>query len=246
MTHSQSTDLTYLADAYCASCEATVIGADGDGAWVALDRTVFYPGGGGQPADHGTMSWDGADGRRVLEVKRSGAVVRHALDAGSLPQVGTVVRVEIDWERRHMLMRTHSAMHVLCGVMWNEFGAGVTGHNLGPGEGRCDFELDSVAGAFGQVVEQRMNEEIVRDLPISSDYVPRSAVSDDPALIRSKADLIPASIDPLRVVTIEGLDRQADSGTHVRSTAEIGRVRVTKTESKGAANKRIRIAVDAR
>lgn len=242
MTRIVPTTLTYLEDAYRTSCKATVVAVEGER--VALDRTVFYPGGGGQPPDRGTLSRAGEPAVAVTAVRRVDEIVWHTVAEPRDLAPGMAVDVRIDWQRRHLLMRTHSAMHVLCGVMYLDFDAAVTGHDLGPGEGRCDFEVASVAGGFGARVEARVNDEIARDLAISSEYVPRSAVRDDPALIRSKADLVPAHIDPLRIVSIAGLDRQADSGTHVRATREIGRVRVTRTESKGASNKRIRIAID--
>jgi misacylated tRNA(Ala) deacylase len=180
----------------------------------------------------------------VTGVRRDDDLLWHLLEGDSLPRLGEHVRGRIDWPRRHLIMRTHSAMHVLCGVIWTDFRARVTGHDLGPGEGRCDFELESVAGGFGDQVERRIRDEVAKDRPIEVAWVPRSDADKDPALIRAKANLIPPSVDPLRVVDVVGLDRQADSGTHVRSTREIGSVRVTKTESKGAANKRIRLGLD--
>jgi misacylated tRNA(Ala) deacylase len=233
----------YLNDAYTAELNATVVMRDEGAARVALDRTPFYPGGGGQPPDTGTLRWGGFTAQ-VTGAKREGQLIWHTLAGDDLPAVGETVTAALDWDRRYLIMRTHSAMHVLCGVMWEDRQARVTGHNLGPGEGRCDFEVPSVAGDFKQHVEQRINDEIARGLPIQTAWVSRSEADRDDALIRAKADLIPRSIDPLRVIEIAGLDRQADSGTHVRSTLEIGSVRVTKTESRGAINKRIRIALD--
>jgi misacylated tRNA(Ala) deacylase len=178
--------------------------------------------------------------------QREGGVIWHWLDvegADRLPDPSADVEGNLDWDRRHLLMRTHTALHILCGVIWADFRVAVTGGNMTPGEGRLDFELDAMSAELGQRVERRINEEIERAREVLVDFVDRDAADQDPALIRTKANLIPATIDPLRVIDIVGLDKQADGGTHVASTAEVGRVAVTKTESKGKANKRIRIAV---
>ena len=237
------TEELYSTDAYLRSFEADVVGVDEDGHRVALGRTAFYPGGGGQPYDVGELVWDGGRAA-VAKVKRDGGLVWHWLEPGAgLPDPGAEVEGHLDWERRHALMRTHTALHVLCGVIWADFGVAVTGGNMEPGKGRLDFELDAMSTELGAQVERRINEEITRARDVLVDFVDRNEADTDPALIRTKANLIPASIDPLRVIDIVGLDKQADGGTHVASTAEVGRVAVTKTESKGKANKRIRIAV---
>jgi misacylated tRNA(Ala) deacylase len=233
----------FATDAYLARFETPVTQVDPSGSRVALGRTAFYPGGGGQPADVGELVWDGGRAQ-VVKVARDGGLVWHTLAEGAgLPDPGAEVEGAIDWERRHLLMRTHTALHVLCGVIWADFGVAVTGGNMEPGQGRLDFELDAMSAELGQRAEQRMNEEIHRARAILVDFVDRTEVDRDPALIRTKANLIPASVNPLRVIDIVGLDKQADGGTHVASTAEVGAVRVVKTESKGKANKRIRIAV---
>ena len=153
------------------------------------------------------------------------------------------VRVEVDWERRHALMRTHSALHVLCGVIWNEWGTAVTGGNMEPMSARMDFEFDPLPEGFGPRVEQLVNVEIAAARPIEVSFLPRETAVEDEDLIRTKVNMIPSSVTEIRVVDIIGLDKQADGGTHVRSTDEIGRVRVVKTESKGKGNKRIRIEI---
>jgi misacylated tRNA(Ala) deacylase len=168
--------------------------------------------------------------------------VAHELD-GDVPPVGTAVEVEVDWERRHRLMRTHTALHVLCGVIWHEWGVPVTGGNMEPLTARMDFELDPTPEGFGARVEQLVAAEIAADRPIEVSFVPRSEAVLDEALIRTKVSLVPESVAEIRVVDIVGLDKQADGGTHVRSTAEVGGVRVVKTESKGKGNKRVRIEV---
>ncbi|HUG86404.1 MAG TPA: alanyl-tRNA editing protein, partial [Euzebya sp.] len=155
----------------------------------------------------------------------------------------TSLQGQLDWQRRHQLMRTHTALHILCGVIWHDFGVAVTGGNMEPLTGRLDFELDAMSAELGQRVQQRINAEIEAARAIMVEFVARDLADSDPALIRTKANLIPAAIDPLRVIDILGLDRQADGGTHVATTAEVGRVEVVKTESKGKANKRIRLAV---
>ncbi|MEX0659963.1 MAG: alanyl-tRNA editing protein [Egibacteraceae bacterium] len=238
------TEELYATDAYRRTFEGAVVDVDREHSRVALNRTVFYPGGGGQPHDTGTLTWpDGT--AAVVKARKEGGLVWHWLDVEpeGLPDVGVEAAGDLDWEHRHMLMRTHTALHVLCGVIWADFGVAVTGGNMEPGAGRLDFELDEMSAELGALVERRINEEIARARHILVDFVDRSEADLDPALIRTKANLIPAGIDPLRVIDIVGLDKQADGGTHVASTIEVGRVAVTGTESKGRANKRIRIAV---
>jgi len=232
----------FAVDAYRREFDSTVVEVDTDRGRVALARTAFYPGGGGQPHDVGTLRL--ASGVvPVTRVKRDGGRVWHWLEAPELPQVGEDVYGELDWARRHLLMRTHTALHILCGVIWTEFSVAVTGGNMDPGKGRLDFPLESMSHELGQRVEGRINEEIQRAREIVVDFVGREAADDDPALIRTAANLIPREIDPLRVIDIIGLDKQADGGTHVASTADVGRVLVTGTESKGKGNKRIRLEV---
>jgi misacylated tRNA(Ala) deacylase len=163
-------------------------------------------------------------------------------DAVAALMPGAAVSGELDWERRHLTMRTHTALHILCGVIWADFGLAVTGGNMDPGKGRLDFPFEAMSVELGQQVERRINEEIAAARQILVDFVGRD-LDDDPALIRTAANLIPREIDPLRVIDIVGLDKQADGGTHVLSTAEVGHVAVTGTESKGKGNKRIRIEV---
>lgn len=231
-------------DAYRRSFEATVDAVDPQEGRLTLDRTAFYPTGGGQPHDLGILTVDRQPTAvtRVARDRDTGQIW-HWLDTGDLPAPGRGVRGELDWERRYLLMRTHSALHVLCGVMWADYGVAVTGGNMEPGSGRLDFELDHISVEFGKHVESRINEEIDRARDVRVAFVARDAADQDPALVRTKANLIPRHIDPLRVIDIVGLDRQADGGTHVANTTEIGRVQVTKAESKGKANKRIRLAV---
>ena len=229
------TELLFLADAYRRTMDARVVEArDGE---VVLDQTVFYPTGGGQPHDVGRLG-----GLPVIGVGKEGDAVWHRID-GALPAVGAQVHGEIDWSRRHALMRTHTALHVLCGVIWNEWRVPVTGGNMEPLSARMDFEFDPLPEGFGPRVEELVNAELVRARPIEVSFLPRDAALADEDLIRTKVNLIPESVKEIRVVDIVGLDKQADGGTHVRSTDEVGRIRVTKTESKGKGNKRIRLEV---
>ena len=232
----------FAVDAYRTEFDATVTDVDREGGRVALARTAFYPVGGGQPSDVGTLQT--SEGTFfVTGVRRERGTIWHTIE-GELPDVGTEVQGTIDWTRRHQLMRTHTALHVLCGVIWADYGIPVTGGNMEPMKGRLDFPFATMSADLGARVEKRINEEIERAWEIVVDFVPRSVADADPALIRTSAHLIPQEIDPLRVIDIVGLDRQADGGTHVLSTAEVGRVRVTGTESKGRDNKRIRLEVD--
>ena len=234
----------FATDAYLRSFDSTVLDVDAEQRRVALARTAFYPGGGGQPHDVGTLSW-GELTVPVVRVKRDAGRIWHWLDAPSLPAPGAEVFGALDWDRRHLLMRTHTALHILCGVIWSEFQVAVTGGNMEPGKGRLDFPLESMSAELGQRVEARINEEIERARAVVVEFLGRSEADLDPALIRTAANLIPREIDPLRVIDIVGLDKQADGGTHVANTADVGRVAVTGTESKGKGNKRIRIEVQS-
>jgi misacylated tRNA(Ala) deacylase len=231
------TEELFSTDAYLRSCEATVVAVSEEGA--VLDRTVFYARGGGQPGDTGTLRWDGGEVRVADTVKQAGEVL-HVLE-GPAPAVGARVTAEVDWERRHTLMRTHTALHVLSGIVFRDYGAKVTGGNMEPGIARMDFELEAISQEFGREVEGELNAALAQDHLVHVSLRPRAEALADPDLIRTKVNLIPEHVDPIRVVDIEGLDKQADGGTHVRSTAEVGRVRVAKTESKGKGFKRMRI-----
>jgi misacylated tRNA(Ala) deacylase len=239
------TDELCAADSYLRSCEATVIELRDGG--VVLDRTVFYARGGGQPGDSGVLSWSGGT-CRVSDTTRSrddGEVVHSCDPAAPPPAVGTAVTAEIDWDRRYLHMRTHTALHALSGVVFTDFGAKVTGGNIDSGGvARMDFELDGISQEFGRDVEERLNARLAEDVPVRVHLLPRTEARADPDLIRTKVSLIPDSVDPIRVIDIVGIDKQADGGTHVARSGEVGRVRVVKTESKGKANKRIRIQLD--
>lgn len=227
-------------ESYLDRAEGTVLAA-GDGELV-LDRSVFYARGGGQPGDTGVVRWDGGEARVLDAVRRDGRHV-HVVDVDDPPAPGTPVEGIIDWDRRYTIMRTHTALHALSGVVWRDFGAKVTGGNMEEGTARMDFELDSMSNEFGREVERRLNDELTKGYPTEIVYLAREAALEDPDLIRTKVNLIPEWVSEIRVVDIVGLDRQADGGTHVRSTLEVGRIEVTKTESKGRSNKRMKISL---
>jgi len=236
------TELLFLRDAYLRTCDAVVaeVRAGDDGrTGVVVDRTVFYYTGGGQPHDTGSIN-----GSPVVDVRKDGDVVVHWLMAGAAaPSPGDTVACEIDWERRHRLMRTHTAMHVLCGVIWNEWKVPVTGGNMEPLSARMDFEFDPLPEGFAARVEQLVNEAVARDHRIEVSFLPRDTAVTDEDLIRTKVSLIPESVTEIRVVDIVGLDKQADGGTHVASTKDVGTVRVVKIENKGKGNKRVRVEI---
>ena len=234
-------------DAYQRELPARVLEVSStDGApLVVLDATTFYPGGGGQPSDRGVILRT-ADGRRwtVRAARRVGGEIVHELEApedGELPVAGEAVTVDLDWARRYALMRTHTALHALCGVVWRDYGALVTGGNMEPGGGRMDFEFERLSGDLVGEIEHTVNDELRRKREVKVDLLPRAEAFAIPDLIRTKINLLPEGIEQIRTIEIVGLDLQADGGTHVANTAEVGGIRVTGYESKGRINKRIRL-----
>jgi misacylated tRNA(Ala) deacylase len=239
------TDLLYQRDGDLRAVESTVVGVEGESRLIALDRTVVFPGGGGQPADAGMLTRLG-DGRQwpVVTARKTGGLVWHELGGdGPLPEVGERVRVDLDWERRYRLMRMHTALHVLCGVVFRDYGALVTGGNMGPDRARMDFEMDSADFTPERVaeIERRANEELRAGRDVLVRILPRDEAFQIPDLIRTKINLLPEGIPEVRTVEIVGLDLQADGGTHVQNTREVGTLRVVGTRSKGKANKRLEI-----
>lgn len=218
---------------------ATVLEVDRDEGSVLLDRTAFYPGGGGQPCDVGEL-WIGDDRLVVTRVAQDGAGVWHWVEGG-LPQSGTQVEGKVDWDRRYELMRTHTAMHALCGVIWERFQSPVTGGNMNPGEGRLDFELPQWDPEDKAPIEAELNRQLALNRDVEVSFLPRAEADADPSLIRTKVNLLPASLQEVRVIDIVGLDRQADGGTHVNRTHEVGQIRIKKVESKGKGFRRIRV-----
>ena len=237
------THLLYYDDAYTQEFNATVFTIEEDR--IALDRTAFYPGGGGQPNDTGWLAVGGQQ-LTVTKVKKEGDQVWHWLASdGGLPLIepGAAVHGTVDWERRYQLMRTHTAMHILCGVVWRDYGAQVTGGAMDPGEGRMDFEFASLSKELIHEIEARCNAEIAAARPIRTQILPREEAFQIPDLIRTKINLLPEGIQEVRTVEIVGLDLQADGGTHVANTQEVGAIKVVDYKSKGAINKRIYIAL---
>lgn len=232
-----TTELLFLRDAYLQECDA-VVQEVRDNA-VILDQTIFYYTSGGQPHDLGVIN-----GQLVTEVRKvDGDVLHYLVEGAAMPEVGVTVHCALDWERRHRLMRTHTAMHVLCGVIWNEWKVPVTGGNMEPLVARMDFELPEVPEGFAEKVEKLVNEAIAHNHPIEVSFLPRDTAVVDEDLIRTKVSLIPDSVPEIRVVDIVGLDKQADGGTHVASTQEVGVVRVVKMENKGKGFRRIRVSI---
>ncbi len=234
-------------DAYAASTAAIVRHVEaGETTLVVLDRTVAYPGGGGQPSDRGLLL-RARDGRTwtVRGARKVDGEIVHELepDEGDPPAAGDQVTIDLDWARRLALMRTHTALHALCGVVWRDYGALVTGGNMEPGSGRMDFEFERMHGDLVDAIEASVNTELAAERDVRVDFKPRDEAFAIPDLIRTKVNLLPPGIDVIRTIEIVGLDLQADGGAHVANTREVGRIRVTGYESKGRINKRIRIAL---
>jgi misacylated tRNA(Ala) deacylase len=233
-------------DAYARRIEGRVLAVDesGDAPLIVLDRTVFYPGGGGQPSDRGIVL-RASDGRSwtVRAARKSAGDIAHELDpvdAGP-PERGDVLTVDLDWARRFALMRTHTALHALCGVVWRDYGALVTGGNMEPGSGRMDFEFERMSGELVDQIEASVNTELAERREVRVNVLSRDDAFAIPDLIRTKINLLPPGIEHIRTIEIVGLDLQADGGTHVANTSEVGGIRVTGYESKGRINKRIRL-----
>ena len=235
------TDLLYQTDSYLQEFDALVTAVDGQA--VALDRTAFYPGGGGQPCDQGTLS-DGSRTWRVPQVKKAGDTVWHVLE-GEPPAPGTRVTGRLDWDRRYGLMRLHTALHILCGVIWRDYGALVTGGNMEPGRARMDFEFERMQADLVHEIAAKVNAEVAAARPVRVAILPREEAFRIPDLIRTKISLLPEGIREVRTVEIVGLDLQADGGTHVANTREVGEIRIVDYLSKGRINKRLVIALES-
>lgn len=232
-------DLLYQLDSYLKEFDAVVSGVDEENRGVILDRSAFYPGGGGQPCDLGSLVCEGAT-YAVKKVKKTGPDVVHFIDGDlPLPAVGSAVHGQIDWPRRYALMRTHTAMHILCGVIYRDFGAHVTGGDMDPLDGRMDFEFETMHRELVDVIQEAVNREVDAARPVRVDILAREVAFQIPDLIRTKINLLPEGIQQVRVVEIQGLDLQADGGTHVANTAEVGAIQVVDYKSKGKSNKRI-------
>ena len=234
------TDILCYNDSYLQDFEAIVTDVVGTG--IVLDKTVFYPGGGGQPCDTGTIKWDGGS-TEISKVSRVDGKLVHKVE-DSMPDVGASITGVIDWDKRYQLMRTHTALHILCGVVWRDYAAQVTGGNMTPLQARMDFELSEMSSGFASEIENLVNQEVQAERDIKVFNLSREEAFKIPDLIRMKINKLPDSISEVRIVDISGLDLQADGGTHVHNTREVGNIRVIGHESKGRINKRLRIAVE--
>jgi misacylated tRNA(Ala) deacylase len=232
------TELLAHTDAYIEEFEAIVIAVDPEENAIALDKTAFYPGGGGQPHDLGWINEV-----PLKKVKRQGAQIWHWLE-GELPAEGATIHGKVDWDRRYKLMRTHTAFHILCGVVWRDYGAQVTGGNMDELKGRMDFEFESLQKELVTAIEEKLNVEVACARPVSVKVLPREEAFQIPDLIRTKINLLPEGITEVRTVEIAGLDLQADGGTHVANTKEVGKIRVAGYKSKGKINKRIMLEIE--
>lgn len=234
------TALIYLQDAYVHEFAALVTSVSDQG--IVLDQTAFYPGGGGQPSDRGSL-WIDDQEWQVVKVQRADGEIWHRLE-GDPPGKGTAVSAKLDWDRRYQLMRVHTAMHILCGVIWRDYGASVTGGNMEPLRGRMDFEFERMKKELVADIETKINNEVQEARPITTRTLPRDEAFEIPDLIRTKINLLPPSITEVRVVEIEGLDLQADGGTHVANTREVGPIHIVDYKSKGAINKRLVVELE--
>ncbi len=231
------TKLLYHQNSFTFECTANVVAVEGDE--IALDATVFYPGGGGQMADRGIISWEGQQANVVAMNKRDD-IVWHTLDFLT-PSVGTEVVGTIDWDFRYQMMRTHTALHILCGIIWKEYAVQVTGGQMYPDRARMDFSMENLDKERIASIEQKINEAVEADYPIRVYSLPREKAFQIPDLVRTKINLLPPAIEEVRIVEIVGLDLQADGGTHVSHTKAVGGIKITKTENKGRINKRLEI-----
>ena len=233
------TKLLYHENSYTFECSAKVVAVEGDE--IALDATVFFPGGGGQMPDHGIITWDNREREgTVIAMNKRDDVVWHTLDSLP-PSVGDEVVGTIDWDFRYRMMRTHTALHILCGTIWKEFGVQVTGGQMYPDRARMDFAMENLNRERIAYIEEKINEAVEADYPIRVYTLPREKAFAIPDLIRTKINLLPEEIEEVRIVEIVGLDLQADGGTHVSHTKEVGSIKITKTENKGKINKRLEI-----
>ena len=237
----QHTERLDLLDSTLREWQATVLDVDDNG--IVLDRSAFYPGGGGQPPDHGVLLWSGVQ-TAIVGARRGDDIRLIPADGDPIPPPGTLVRGALEDERRTALMRTHSGLHLLSGVVFRDFGALVTGSNMDPLTGRLDFNLAEVPPGFKEAVEDACNVEVTADRAIEAYELSRAEAFEIPDVIRTATNLLPAEIEIVRIVDIKGLDVQADGGTHVASTQQIGALRVLKVENKGKGFRRIRVALE--
>jgi len=233
----------YQTDSYIQKFEAKVTSIDELNQSITLDQTAFYPGGGGQPADSGSIMFENHS-YQVKRAKRNGREIAHILEhIEEIPTIGSLVTGQIDWENRYKLMRTHTAMHILCGVIFRDYKASVTGGDMQPLKGRMDFEFETMRRELVEEIENAVNMEVVKARSVTTRIMPRSEAFEIPDLIRTKINLLPEGITEVRVVEIVGLDLQADGGTHVKNTSEVGKISIVDYKSKGKINKRIYVEI---
>jgi len=233
------TELLYQTDSYLRKFSARVLAVDPDLRGIVLDKTAFYPGGGGQPPDRGIIHFSGKSSvvDKIIREENSLWLVLN----GELPAPDQSVEGEIDWDLRYRLMRTHTAMHILCGVIWRDYQAQVTGGNMEPMMGRMDFEFENMSAGLVREIEEKINLEVDARREVEVKILPRKEANEIPDLIRTKVNLLPPHLNEIRIVHIRGLDLQADGGTHVNNTGEVGPIRITDYKSKGRINKRLKI-----
>lgn len=236
-------ELVYQLDAYMKSIKTVVTHLDPKKNALQVESTVLFPGGGGQPADEGWIS-RGNMRSRVLKIEKDSKATWYVID-GALPPLKEVVELVIDWERRYQLMRTHTAMHILCGVIWRDYQAQVTGGNMEPLNGRMDFEFENMNRDLVNEIEEKINQEVLNARDIKVRILPREQANQIPDLIRTKINLLPPNLDKIRTIEIKGLDLQADGGTHVKNTSEVGLIQIIDYQSKGRINKRLKIRLNA-
>jgi len=238
------TEFLFQVDSKIKEFESKVVSIDPETNGVVLEATAFYPGGGGQPADFGELIGQGGTVYKITKVKKNGGEVVHYVDGDSLPVVGDIVTGKIDWEHRYQLMRTHTALHILCGVIWRDYGVQVTGGNMDPLKGRLDFEFEDFNKDLISEIEVKINAEVAAARDIRVAILPREEAFQIPDLIRTKINLLPEGIKEVRTIELVGLDLQADGGTHVQNTSEVGKLRISDYKSKGKANKRIYVELE--
>jgi len=233
----------YQTDSYIQSFEANIISVEESSQAITLNQSAFYPGGGGQPADSGIFQIEKTN-YIVKRAKRNGQEITHILEhIEEFPTIGSLVIGQIDWQNRYKLMRTHTAMHILCGVIFRDYGASVTGGDMQPLKGRMDFEFETMHKELVEEIEKAVNVEVTNARPVTTRILPREEAFQIPDLIRTKINLLPEGITDVRVVEILGLDLQADGGTHVKNTSEVGSINITDYKSKGKINKRIYVEI---
>ncbi len=236
------TELLYQTDSYMKEFQAKIVKIFPNENAVTLNRTAFYPVGGGQPSDTGTIT-KGHEIFIVSKVKKQNDLVLHFIE-GKLPEEGSEIIGKIDWKRRYEFMRTHTALHIMSAVVWREYGAHVTGSNMESLKGRLDFEFEKINAELVKEIEVKINEEVKNDRDIKVKFLTREKADKIPELIRTKINLLPKNLTEIRIVEIEGLDIQADGGTHVRNTKEVGKIYIDGYKSKGRINKRIKISLE--